>query len=81
MNAAIKSPNALELKGKPKLGSRFGRKAGFIVGTVVAIALGLVVYGIATRDPAGIRGGEGDGKNSLTPASASGKKLLSLIHI
>lgn len=75
MNAAIKSPDALELKGKPKLGSRFGRKAGFMVGTVLAIAMGLVVYGIATRDPAGIRGGESDGKNNLTPASSSGKKL------
>ena len=71
----IKSPDALELKGKPKLGSRFGKKAGFIVSTVIFTAIGLIMYGIATREPAGING-EGDTKaKSLTPASTAAKKL------
>jgi len=75
MNEAIKSPDALELKGKPKLGSRFGRKAGFVVGSVLAVAVGLVMYGIATRDPAGTGGDESGGKGNLTPATMAGKRL------
>lgn len=74
MTETIKSPDALELKGKPKLGSRFGKKAGFIVGTILAAAVGLVMYGIATRDPAGATGGEA-GKKNLTPATMAGKRL------
>lgn len=74
MTDTIKSPDALELKGKPKLGSRFGKKAGFIVGTVLAAAVGLVMYGIATREPAGA-GKEEGGKMNLTPATMAGKRL------
>jgi len=72
----IKSPDALELRGKPKLGSRFGKKAGFIVGMVLAMAVGLVLYGIATREPAGLgTSGETTNKANLTPATMAGKKL------
>ena len=74
MTEPIKSPNALELKGKPKLGPRFGMKAGFIVFSVLALAVGLVMYGIATRDPAGA-GLDAASAPNLTPATTAGKRL------
>lgn len=74
MTDTIKSPDALELKGKPRLGARFGKKAGFMVGSVLAAAVGLVMYGIATRDPAGT-GSSADEKMNLTPATMAGKRL------
>ena len=64
-----KSPDSLEIRGKPVLGSRFGKKAGFIVGSLLAVALGLVIYGIATREPAGTSLGDGE-KVHLAPSSA-----------
>lgn len=74
MTEPIKSPNALELKGKPQLGPRFGMKAGFIVFSVLALAVGLVMYGIATRDPAGT-GLDAASAPNLTPATTAGKRL------
>ncbi|MDO5693671.1 MAG: TrbI/VirB10 family protein [Pseudomonadota bacterium] len=74
MTEPIKSPDALELKGKPKLGPRFGKKAGFIVGSVLAAAVGLVMYGIATREPADAKASETSAVN-LTPATMAGKRL------
>lgn len=75
MSEAIDSPDGIELKGKPKLGSRFGMKAGFIVGTVIFIALGLIIFGIATREPAGIRGNGDEANKNMTPATGAGKRL------
>ena len=75
----VKSPDKLELRGKPTTGVRFGKKAGFVIATVVFTVLGLVLYGIATREPAGTvqEGADGQplapGKLTAAGADAAGR--------
>lgn len=50
----IKSPDALEVKGKAKTGLRIGKKAAFLVILLMAVAGMVVAINIATRKPAGL---------------------------
>lgn len=74
----IKSPDALEVKGKAKPGLRIGKKAAFLVIMLFAIAGVVVAINIATRKPAGLDknavGAAPDNKK-LQPATAVGAEL------
>lgn len=68
------APGAVKLHGSPPLGPRFGRKAAFTIGAVILAALGVIVFGIVTRDPAGGKDGENSSK-ALESAREVGKGI------
>ena len=67
------NPQGLELHGRPRIGPRLGKKAGFVVSAVVMAAIGLVMYGIVTRDaPDKLDAAKAP---ELTPATNAGRNL------
>ena len=67
------NPQGLELHGKPRVGPRLGKKAGFAVSAVVMAAIGLVMYGIVARDAKDKL--DAAQAPELTPATNAGRNI------
>lgn len=75
----IKSPDKLELKGKTKKGKYFGKKAGFLVFSVIGAIFLAIVFGIASRDASNKSQQSNTGSNNLIAASGESQKIYANI--
>ena len=78
-NEPIKSPDKLEIKGKPPKGKYFGKKAAFLGGSIIVGAFLAVIHGISSREPAGSSSTGDTGKGNLVAATEQSQKIYANI--